>query len=94
VLGTAYAEVMAGPWSLLTRATMTGSQTVLTERFSGRRVPIGGYAVADLMLSFEASRNLNMYLSATNLFDTNYQTGFDKPGLPLRLIAGVRINSR
>ncbi|MBI4503411.1 MAG: TonB-dependent receptor [Gemmatimonadetes bacterium] len=90
LMGTAYAEISGGRAAALLRATVTGRQTVLTERFSGQRALLDGYSLLGLTLSYEATRTLSLHVTGDNLLNTYYLTGFDKRGVPLRMTAGVR----
>jgi hypothetical protein len=75
------------------RVTVTGSQTVLTERFSGRRVSVDGYSLLGLRLSYDVSRSFSCFLAGDNLLNTYYEAGFDRRGWPLRISAGMRVAS-
>ncbi len=93
MLASAYAETTRDRLSATLRATVTGAQTVLTERFSGQRMTVDGYGLLGLTVSYRASRKVSLYTTGDNLFNTFYETGFDRRGTPLRVTAGMRLAS-
>jgi outer membrane receptor protein involved in Fe transport len=91
--GTAHADYTAGRFSTSLRVTVTGSQTVLTERFSGGRAAVDGYSLLGLRLSYNVSRSFSCFLAGDNLLNRYYETGFDRRGWPLRVRVGMRVTS-
>lgn len=75
------------------RGTLVGRQWVLTERFSGRRVELDAYVLAGLNASVTVSPHLELYTRVDNLFDTAYETAFDRPGIPLTAAVGARLTN-
>lgn len=90
VMASAYvhAVILAGT-ELLARGTYVGEQTVLTERFSGRRVPIDGYFRVDATVNHDIGPRQTVYLRIANLLDAAYQTAFDRPGIPFTVALGL-----
>lgn len=74
---------------LLARGTYVGEQTVLTERFSGRREVIDDYFRIDATVNHHVGNGQTVYLRVANLLDTRYQTAFDRPGIPLTAAVGL-----
>lgn len=70
-------------------ARRVGAQTVLTERFSGARVRLGGYTLVGLDASTEVAPGARLFVRLENLFDTRYATAFDRPGLPATGSVGI-----
>ncbi|NIP58418.1 MAG: TonB-dependent receptor, partial [Gemmatimonadetes bacterium] len=77
--------------SVRLRASRIGSQTVLTERFSGQRVEVDGYTLLDLYGSYRVREGVSLYGRIENLLDAEYLTGFDRPGIPLMGAVGFRV---
>ncbi len=75
------------------RVRAIGSQVVLSERFSGSREHISPYAILGLNLDVGASARLGFYARLDNLFDTTYQTAFDRRGIPRTVAVGVRVHN-
>ena len=86
---------------VLLRGRYLGRQTVLTERFSGSRVELRhgamgtrpDVAIFDLLASVRPSAWIEVYGRVENLFDAQYQTAFDRPGLPLTAVVGLRLTN-
>jgi vitamin B12 transporter len=70
--------------------TVVGAQTVLSERFSGRRERIEAYALLGTIVEAELGRGVSTYLRASNLLGAEYATGFDRRGVPRAFAIGVR----
>lgn len=70
--------------------TAIGAQTVLSERFSGRRERVAGYAVVGAILEAELGRGVATYVRLSNLFDADHSTGFDRRGVPRAFALGLR----
>lgn len=66
-----------------------GAQTVLSERFSGARVEIPGYVLMGLSAGQEVRPGVRVYLRLDNALDREYQTAFDRPGLPATGTVGM-----
>jgi outer membrane cobalamin receptor len=75
------------------RGLRVGSQTVLTERFSGDRVELEPYFLAGLDVAWAATPRVELYGRADNLFDVRYETAFDRTGIPLGVAVGVRFRN-
>jgi outer membrane cobalamin receptor len=73
------------------RATYIGEQVVLTERFSGRRETLDPYVRVDMTMNLALAPQRSVYLRLVNLLDTDYETAFDRPGLPLSAALGFEI---
>jgi len=73
------------------RTTTVGSQTVLSERFSGRRIEIDAYTVLGATLHFSVTDALGIYTRIENLLGTDYQTAFDRAGIPRTAALGFRL---
>lgn len=94
VVGAAYLEL--SPARRLTgtlRGTYVGEQTVLSERFSGARVEVDPYLLASVGVDYAASPGMMLYARLDNALDAEYETAFDKPGAPLTLFVGVRVDT-
>jgi len=86
---------------LLLRGRYLGRQTVLTERFSGTRVELRhgtmgtrpDVVIPDFLATVRPSAWIELYGRVENLFDTKYQTAFDRPGLPRTAVVGVRLTN-
>ncbi|HEX5725624.1 MAG TPA: TonB-dependent receptor, partial [Longimicrobiaceae bacterium] len=93
VVGSAYLEVAAGPrLRAILRGTHVGSQVQLSERFSGQRVELDAYTLAGVTVHYLVSPRWSVYGRLQNLFDTEYEAAFDRPGAPLSAALGVRLN--
>ncbi len=75
---------------LAVRGSLVGQQVVLSERFSGRRVLLDPYALLGATLNYQATRGVSTFLKVDNLLDHRYQSGFDRPGIPLTATLGMR----
>lgn len=94
ITGSAYVSGdLSTTLSVLASIASVGRQTVFTERFSGRRVPVEAYTLAGLRLQWQASRALAVYLRMENLLDTRYAVAYDRPGVPRTVALGVRATS-
>jgi outer membrane receptor protein involved in Fe transport len=94
VVGAAYLEV--SPVRRLTgtiRGTYVGGQTVLSERFSGARVEVDPYLLASVGADYALWANAFLYARLDNAFDAEYETAFDRPGAPMTLFVGVRLDT-
>jgi vitamin B12 transporter len=80
----------AAQLSLRVRGSHVGSQIVLKERFSGDRVRISAYTLAGLDATWVVMPRWTLFTRFDNLFDTSYQTAFDRRGIPLTGALGVR----
>jgi outer membrane cobalamin receptor len=72
------------------RASYTGAQTVLKERFSGDRVRIDAYTLAGLDATWDLSSRWSIYTRVDNLLGARYETAFDRKGIPATGALGVR----
>ncbi len=82
---------VAGLLDVKLTSKVTGSQIVLTERFSGSRVRIDPYHLLSLDAVVHPSRTLDFYTRIDNVFNQNYQTAFDRRGIPLTVLFGARL---
>ena len=91
LLASGYVQALVLPRTeLLARGTWVGQQTVLTERFSGRRAVIDGYFRLDATVNYRVAPSRTVYVRVANILDTRYQTAFDRPGIPLTAALGIR----
>lgn len=91
VTGNAFvAADLTRSFTTVARATLVGEQTVFTERFTGQRVTLDPYVLLELVAHWRASSTLEVYARVNNLFDTGYETAFDRPGVPRTGVLGVR----
>ncbi len=72
------------------RLAVVGSQVVLSERFSGRRVSLPAYGLAGATLTARLSGSLDAFARIDNLLDQYYETGYDRRGLPRVWTLGLR----
>lgn len=90
VVGEAFVEFTpTDPFTVRVRASHVGEQIVLSERFSGDRVPIDAYTLAGLDLTWSVTSNWMLYARFDNLFDTAYETAFDRRGIPATAAIGL-----
>ncbi len=68
-----------------------GSQIVLSERFSGRRVALDPYTLVGVSGRWTVREGLSLFVRAENLLDTEYATAFDRHGIPATGTAGFEI---
>jgi outer membrane receptor protein involved in Fe transport len=78
----------------LVRADMVGSQTVLSERFSGRRVELDPYLLTGFTVNWDATSQWQLYARIDNLLDTAYETAYDRRGVPPTAAVGFRWRNR
>jgi vitamin B12 transporter len=94
VVGAAYLELSPVPrLTGMVRGTYVGGQTVLSERFSGTRVEVDPYLLASVGVDFAASPAMMLYARVDNALDREYETAFDKPGAPMTLVVGGRMDT-
>ncbi len=79
-----------GPARLRIRADAVGRQSVLTERFAGRRVELPAYVLAGLTLDWSFTRGWNAWMAFDNLLGHDYETAFDRRGIPATGRAGIQ----
>lgn len=92
-IGSAYVRArITSRVELTTRGTYIGSQMVLTERFSGRRVTLDPHVRVDGTLNYQLGERRTLYLRVRNLLDTDYQTAYDRPGIPLTAALGFTVD--
>jgi outer membrane cobalamin receptor len=90
--GNAFVEGrLTGAFSAVVRGRIVGEQEVLTERFSGQRVRLDPYFLLGITVRAQLRSWLEAYARGENLLDADYATSFDKPGLPLTAVVGVRV---
>lgn len=94
VTGNGFVDVgLSRALSATLRATVVGSQVVFTERFAGQRVTLDPYALVGTTVRWQASGHASLHLVVENLLDNDYTTAFDRPGLPLTVVVGMRLTS-
>jgi vitamin B12 transporter len=94
VVGAAYLKVSPAPrWTGTVRGTYVGGQTVLSERFSGARVRVDPYLLASVGVDYAASPMMMLYARLDNALDREYETAFDRPGAPITLFVGMRMDT-
>lgn len=94
VTGSGFVEwAPSGRFSILARTRIVGSQIVLSERFSGRRVEIDPYALLAAYVRYRMTAVLEIYARAENILNTAYATGYDRPGMPRTVAMGFRIGN-
>jgi vitamin B12 transporter len=91
VSGSVFAELARGDVTVRARALFVGAQTVLTERFSGRRERIDPYTLLGFTGNWAFSRSVGLYVRADNLLGVDYQTAFDRRGIPVTGAVGLRL---
>ncbi len=72
---------------------MVGAQTVLTERFSGRRAELDAYLLLGATLDYPVADRTSVYLRVDNLLDADYVTAYDRPGIPRTVAVGLRVEN-
>jgi outer membrane receptor protein involved in Fe transport len=72
------------------RATHVGSQLVLTERFAGNRVELDAYTLAGVSINWDVRQGWTAYARFDNLFDAQYETAFDRRGIPATGAIGLQ----
>ncbi len=77
----------------LARGGYVGAQTVLSERFSGERVELDPHFVILLRANYALSYRVQLYARVDNLFDTEYETAFDRAGIPFTIAAGAQVGT-
>lgn len=75
------------------RVQLVGTQIVLSERFSGSREEIDPYALVGLNVDVGLTDRVGFYVRVDNLLDTDYETAFDRRGIPRTVAVGVRVNN-
>src|SRR5688500_4885837 len=91
----ASAEIRIAPvkrLALAVRASVLGSQWVLTERFSGQRVKLGAHALAGLTAAYELDHGLGVMLRIENLTDAQYDAAYDRRGAGRFAALSVRVH--
>lgn len=92
LIGSGYVHAsLTRSLGMFTRATYLGRQVVLSERFSGDRVTIDGYVRLDATVDYRLGGNRLVYLRLENVLDTEYETAFDRPGIPFTAALGLAI---
>jgi outer membrane receptor protein involved in Fe transport len=91
-VGNAHVALSLGSrLSGLVRGSYVGKQTVLTERFSGNRVELDPYFIVSATATVRLRSNFSVYGRVGNLFNTTYETAFDRIGSPLTIALGARV---
>ncbi len=88
--GALFAAPVGSRVELAMRAAVVGSQVVLSERFSGRRVTLPAYGLVGATLTARLSGALDGFARVDNLLDQYYETGYDRRGLPRVWTLGLR----
>ena len=95
VVGSVFVEILPiGGLTGIARGSFVGTQTVLTERFGGQRTDLDSYFLVGLKANYAVSPQFELYTRIDNLFDTDYETAFDRHGIPFTAAAGVRLSTR
>ncbi len=94
VTGSAFIDgALSRTLSATVRGTLVGRQVVFSERFAGDRIPLDPYGLLGMTVRWQASDHATFHLRVENILDTDYATAFDRPGLPLTAILGVRLTN-
>lgn len=94
VTGNGFVDVgLTRSLDLRLRGAVVGRQTVFTERFAGARVSLDPYALFGTTLRWRVTSHTSLHLRVENLLNTPYATAFDRPGVPLTAVVGVRLAS-
>jgi outer membrane receptor protein involved in Fe transport len=92
--GNAFVEGDLTPaLSVVLRGRLVGRQEVLTERFSGQRVELDPYFLLGATVHARIRPWVEAYVRGENLLDRGYATAYDKPGLPLTVVVGLRMSN-
>ena len=78
--------------SATVRGSVTGSQGVFSERFSGTRITLDPYTLLGATVRWQAGPAVGLQVFANNLLDATYMTAYDRPGVPLSVGVGVRVS--
>lgn len=91
-VGSAHLQLDLGErWTGVVRGSYVGGQTVLTERFGGNRADLDGYFIANVTARYQLLQSLSVFGRVGNLFNTSYETAFDRIGSPLTAALGARL---
>jgi vitamin B12 transporter len=71
-----------------------GAQTVLSERFSGARVEIPGYALVGVTAAQDVMPGLRVFVRLDNALDRDFDTAFDRAGIPATGSVGMALRFR
>ncbi|MGH7500875.1 MAG: TonB-dependent receptor plug domain-containing protein [Longimicrobiales bacterium] len=71
------------------RTRYIGEQTVFTERFSGTRENIDAYVLTGLTVNWDVRPRWTVYTRLDNLLGTEYETAFDRRGIPATASIGL-----
>jgi vitamin B12 transporter len=94
ITGSAFVEVnLLSRFTAIVRAAFVGEQTVLTERFSGEREELDPYVLFNLRANYEVSPRFLLYTRLDNLFDVEYETAFDRTGIPFTFAFGAQVTA-
>ncbi len=94
VTGTGFVDLaFSHTLSATLRTTVVGSQVVFTERFAGQRVTLDPYALVGATLRWQASGHTSFHVRLENLLNTTYATAYDRRGLPLTAVVGMRLTN-
>jgi vitamin B12 transporter len=92
--GNAFVEgALTQAVSVVLRGRLVGQQDALTERFSGQRVELDPYFLLGATVHARLRPSVEAYVRGENLLDQDYATGYDKPGLPLTMVVGLRVTN-
>jgi outer membrane cobalamin receptor len=64
---------------------------VLSERFSGRRVELPSYVLVGFTAEREVRAGITTYMRVENLLGRDYETAFDRPGIPAMGSLGLAV---
>jgi vitamin B12 transporter len=77
--------------SATVRGSVTGSQVVFSERFSGTRVTLDPYTLLGAAVRWQAAPAVSVQLAVDNALNVHYMAAYDRPGVPLRVGVGVHV---
>jgi vitamin B12 transporter len=79
--------------TVVLRGRLVGRQEVLTERFSGQRVELDPYFLLGATVHARIRPWIEAYVRGENLLDREYATAYDKPGIPVTAVVGLRVTN-
>jgi vitamin B12 transporter len=91
----ASAELRVAPLQrlgLALRASVLGTQWVLTERFSGQRVELAAHALAGMTAAYEFDHGVGVMLRIENLTNAQYEAAYDRRGAGRFAALSVRVH--
>jgi outer membrane receptor protein involved in Fe transport len=90
VIAAAFFEAAVAPnLRVNLRSRYVGQQTVLAERFSGPRMDLDPYVLTGLTMNWDVTREWTLWTRFDNLLGTDYETAFDRHGVPASATIGL-----